>query len=166
VWTHLVYTALSVALPLLLARSRVVFHASFRCAASARPLISAMMATPPGRHRAGVDHEFHPQLGILNTCCRCRPATSALGVHPATVIPSLVLVESGNGHPLVMLIVLGGLAASRASLMKALIDGATRWQTFLTSRCADHAILFMRHDPHDHAVKSLIYLRDSQGGPG
>ncbi|MFX7548989.1 ABC transporter permease subunit, partial [Acinetobacter baumannii] len=51
--------------------------------------------------------------------------------HPSTVIPSLVLVETWQWTPLVMLIVLGGLAALPTDPYEsAFIDGATQWQAF------------------------------------
>jgi multiple sugar transport system permease protein len=73
---------------------------------------------------------FHPQLGILNYLLSLVGLPPQLWVfHPATVIPSLVLVETWQWTPLVMLIVLGGLAAIPAEPYEsAQIDGATRWQ--------------------------------------
>ncbi len=47
------------------------------------------------------------------------------------MIPSLVLVETWQWTPLVMLIVLGGLASLPTEPYEsALIDGATPWQMF------------------------------------
>ena len=73
-----------------------------------------------------------PQLGILNYLLSLVGLPAQLWVfHPATVIPSLVLVETWQWTPLVMLIVLGGLAAQPVEpLESAMIDGATGWQTF------------------------------------
>jgi multiple sugar transport system permease protein len=49
----------------------------------------------------------------------------------STVIPSLVLVEVWHWTPLVMLIVLGGLASLPTEPYEsALIDGASQWQMF------------------------------------
>jgi multiple sugar transport system permease protein len=75
---------------------------------------------------------FHPQLGVLNYLL------SLVGIPPqmwvydqSTVIPSLVLVEVWHWTPLVMLIVLGGLAALPTEPYEsALIDGASQWQMF------------------------------------
>lgn len=51
--------------------------------------------------------------------------------NPTTVIPSLVLVETWQWTPLVMLIVLGGLAAIPTEPYEsAQIDGASFWQVF------------------------------------
>jgi multiple sugar transport system permease protein len=50
---------------------------------------------------------------------------------PQWVIPSLVLVEVWHWTPLVMLIVLGGLAALPTEPYEsAKLDGATEWQLF------------------------------------
>src|SRR5258708_21517394 len=75
---------------------------------------------------------FPPQLGILNYLLSLVGLPPQLWeFHPATVIPSLVLVETWQWTPLVMLIVLGGLAAIPAEPYEsAQIDGATRWQVF------------------------------------
>ena len=49
----------------------------------------------------------------------------------ATVIPTLVMVETWQWTPLVMLIVLGGIASLPIDPYEAsLIDGATAWQMF------------------------------------
>ena len=68
------------------------------------------------------------------------------------MIPSLVLVETWQWTPLVMLIVLGGLAAIPAEPYEsALIDGATRWQIFrYISLPLIMPFLFIAvDDPHD-----------------
>ena len=75
---------------------------------------------------------FHPQLGILNYLL------SLVGIgpqawvfHPATVIPSLVMVETWQWTPLVMLIVLGGLASLPSEPYEsASLDGANSWHKF------------------------------------
>jgi multiple sugar transport system permease protein len=49
----------------------------------------------------------------------------------ATVIPTLVMVETWQWTPLVMLIVLGGLASLPTDPYEAaILDGANPWQTF------------------------------------
>src|SRR6266481_3728427 len=133
VWHTLVYTALSVALPLLLGTlAAVVFHAKFPMRGFLRGLfILPMMATPVAIALVWT-MMFHPQLGILNYLLSLVGLPPQLWVfHPATVIPSLVLVETWQWTPLVMLIVLGGLAALPTEPYEsALIDGATPWQMF------------------------------------
>src|SRR6266481_6415462 len=133
VWHTLVYTALSVALPLILGTlAAVVFHAKFPMRGFLRGLfILPMMATPVAIALVWT-MMFHPQLGILNYLLSLVGIPAQLWVfHPATVIPSLVLVETWQWTPLVMLIVLGGLAALPTEPYEsALIDGATPWQMF------------------------------------
>src|SRR5207244_8449487 len=75
---------------------------------------------------------FHPQQGVLNYLLSLVGLPPSLWVYsPRWVIPSLVLVEIWHWTPLVMLIVLGGLASLPVEPMEsALIDGATGWQTF------------------------------------
>jgi multiple sugar transport system permease protein len=75
---------------------------------------------------------FHPQLGVLNYLLSLVGiAPLAWTYDPATAIPTLVLVEVWFWTPLVMLIVLGGLAGlPREPYESALIDGASDWQMF------------------------------------
>ena len=81
---------------------------------------------------------FHPQLGVLNYLLSLVGIPPQLWVfHPATVIPSLVLVEIWQWTPLVMLIVLGGLAAlpSRALRERADRRRDSSGRCSATSRC-------------------------------
>ena len=75
---------------------------------------------------------FHPQLGVLNyllTSIGLPP--SAWVYDSATVIPTLVMVETWQWTPLVMLVVLGGLASLPADPYEAAaLDGASAWQCF------------------------------------
>ena len=75
---------------------------------------------------------FHPQLGVLNYLLSLVGIPPFAWVYdPATVIPTLVLVEVWHWTPLVMLIVLGGLAGLPTDPYEAaLIDGASSWQMF------------------------------------
>src|SRR6267378_378893 len=172
VWHTLVYTALSVALPLLLGTlAAVVFHAKFPMRGFLRGLfILPMMATPVAIALVWT-MMFHPQLGILNYLLSLVGLPPQLWVfHPATVIPSLVLVETWQWTPLVMLIVLGGLAAIPSEPYEsALIDGATRWQTFrYISLPLIMPFLFIASMIRMiDAVKSFdIIFAITQGGPG
>ncbi len=99
----LVFTALSVILPVILGvASAMVFHRKFPL----RGLLRGIFIMP-------------------------MMATSLWVFDQATVIPSLVLVETWQWTPLVMLIVLGGLASLPTEPYEsALIDGATPWQMF------------------------------------
>jgi multiple sugar transport system permease protein len=75
---------------------------------------------------------FHPQQGVLNYLLSLIGLPPSLWVYsPTLVIPSLVMVEVWHWTPLVMLIVLGGLAALPVEPYEsAKLDGATEWQVF------------------------------------
>jgi len=115
---HTCLYRLSVALPLLLGTlAAVVFHAKFSdarsCAASCLP----MMATP-SRHRLVCmsSPNLAPQLPAIAG----RPSAQLWVFHPATVIPSLVLVETWQWTPLVMLDAVASAARGiRACLKRA-----------------------------------------------
>jgi multiple sugar transport system permease protein len=114
---------------------------------------------------------FHPQLGVLNYLLSLVGIPPQLWVfHPATVIPSLVLVETWQWTPLVMLIVLGGLAAIPAEPYEsALIDGASIWQVFryITLPLITPFLFIAAMIRMIDAVKSFdIIYAITQGGPG
>lgn len=129
----LYFTALSVALPLVLGiAAAVVFHRNFPGRGLARTLfIMPMMATPVAIALVWT-MMFHPQLGVLNyilTSVGLPP--SSWSYDAATVIPTLVMVETWQWTPLVMLIVLGGLASLPDDPYEAaVLDGANIWQVF------------------------------------
>jgi multiple sugar transport system permease protein len=114
---------------------------------------------------------FHPQLGVLNYLL------SLVGIgaqewiyNQSTVIPALVLVETWQWTPLIMLIVLGGLAAvPREPYESAEIDGANAWQKFryLTLPMIAPFLMIGVIIRSIDAVKSfdIIYAM-TQGGPG
>src|SRR5258706_3064486 len=172
VWHTLVYTALSVALPLLLGTlAAVVFHAKFPMRGFLRGLFILPMMATPGAIPLVWTMMFHPQLGILNYLLSLVGFSPPLWVfHPATVIPSLVLVETWQWTPLVMLILLGGLAAIPAEPYEsAQIDVATRWQIFrYISLPLIMPFLFIASMIRMiDAVKSFdIIFAITQGGPG
>jgi multiple sugar transport system permease protein len=129
----LVYTVLSTVLPVVLGvLSALVFHRNFPIRGVLRAIfIMPMMATPVAVALVWT-MMFHPQLGVLNYLLGLVGIPPSLWVFDqATVIPSLVLVETWQWTPLVMLIVLGGLASLPTEPYEsALIDGATAWQMF------------------------------------
>jgi len=75
---------------------------------------------------------FHPQLGVLNWLLQQVGLPPSMWVYaPDTVIPTLVMVEVWHWTPLVMLILLGGLASLPIDPYEAAkIDGATPFQAF------------------------------------
>jgi len=168
----LVYTALSVLLPLILGTfAAVVFHANFAGRGLMRGIfIMPMMATPVAIALVWT-MMFHPQLGVLNYLLSLVGIPPQLWVfHPATVIPSLVLVETWQWTPLVMLIVLGGLAAIPTEPYEsAQIDGANFWQVFrfITLPLIMPFLFIAGMIRMIDAVKSFdIIFAITQGGPG
>jgi multiple sugar transport system permease protein len=168
----LVYTVLSVLLPLLLGTfAAVVFHQRFPMRGFLRGVfIMPMMATPVAIALVWT-MMFHPQLGVLNYLLSLVGLPAQLWVfHPATVIPSLVLVETWQWTPLVMLIVLGGLAAIPTEPYEsAQIDGANFWQMFryITLPLITPFLFIAAMIRMIDAVKSFdIIFAITQGGPG
>ena len=166
------YTALSVLLPLVLGTfAAVVFHAKFPGRGVLRALfIMPMMATPVAIALVWT-MMFHPQLGVLNYLLSLVGLPPQLWVfHPGTVIPSLVLVETWQWTPLVMLIVLGGIAALPTEPYEsAQIDGAGAWQMFryITLPLIMPFLFIAAMIRGIDALKSFdIIFAITQGGPG
>ena len=166
------YTALSVVLPLVFGTlAAVVFHQKFAARGFLRGIfIMPMMATPVAIALVWT-MMFHPQLGVLNYLLSLVGLPPQLWVfNPATVIPSLVLVETWQWTPLVMLIVLGGLAAIPTEPYEsAQIDGASLWQVFrfITLPLIMPFLFIAGMIRMIDAVKSFdIIFAITQGGPG
>lgn len=127
------FTFLAVLLPVVFGvAAAVVFHREFPLRGLLRTIfMMPMMATPVAIALVWT-MMFHPQLGVLNYLLLLVGLPPQLWVFaPETVIPSLVLVEVWQWTPLVMLIVLGGLASLPTEPYEsALIDGASEWQMF------------------------------------
>ena len=127
------FTALAVILPLVLGTAAaMIFHREFPLRGVLRGVfIMPMMATPVAVALVWT-MMFHPQQGVLNYLLSLVGLPPSLWVYsPTLVIPSLVLVEIWHWTPLVMLIVLGGLAALPTEPYEsARLDGATEWQLF------------------------------------
>jgi multiple sugar transport system permease protein len=129
----LYFTAASVIAPMLLGIwAAVCFASNFRFRGLARTLfVLPMMATPVAISLVWT-MMFHPQLGVLNYLL------TSVGLPPSnwvydsqTVIPTLVMVETWQWTPLVMLIVLGGIASLPLDPYEAaILDGASVWQMF------------------------------------
>ena len=133
VWRTLWFTAAAVIAPVVLGVwAAVCFAEKFPLRGLARTLfVLPMMATPVAISLVWT-MMFHPQLGVLNyllTKVGLPPSTWVYDT--GTVIPTLVMVETWQWTPLVMLIVLGGLASLPVDPYEAaIIDGANKWQTF------------------------------------
>ena len=127
------FTTAAVIAPVLLGVwAAVCFAANFKFRGLARTIfIMPMMATPVAISLVWT-MMFHPQLGVLNyllTSVGLPPSTWVYD--SATVIPTLVMVETWQWTPLVMLIVLGGIASLPQDPYEAArIDGASAWQMF------------------------------------
>ncbi len=129
----LYFTALAVVIPVVLGvAAALVFHRRFPLRGLARTVfILPMMATPVAVALVWT-MMFHPQLGVLNWILTQFGIPPSMWVYDAnTVIPTLVMVEVWHWTPLVMLLVLGGLASLPVDPYEAAkIDGATGWQAF------------------------------------
>jgi multiple sugar transport system permease protein len=127
------FTVLAVILPLVLGTAAaMIFHREFPLRGVLRGVfIMPMMATPVAVALVWT-MMFHPQQGVLNYLLSLIGLPPSLWVYsPTLVIPSLVLVEIWHWTPLVMLIVLGGLAALPTEPYEsARLDGASEWQLF------------------------------------
>jgi multiple sugar transport system permease protein len=129
----LVFTAASVVAPVLLGVwAAVCFAAKFRGRGIARTIfVLPMMATPVAIALVWT-MMFHPQLGVLNYLLGLVGLPPSAWVYSSTtVIPTLVMVETWQWTPLVMLIVLGGIASlPQDPYEAAVLDGASAWQMF------------------------------------
>jgi multiple sugar transport system permease protein len=127
------FTVLAVVLPILFGTAAaLVFHREFPFRGLLRTIfVMPMMATPVAVALVWT-MMFHPQLGVLNYLLSLVGIGPQAWVYsPNAVIPTLILVEVWHWTPLVMLIVLGGLAGlPREPYESALIDGANAWHMF------------------------------------
>jgi multiple sugar transport system permease protein len=168
----LTYTSLSVAAPMLLGTvAALIFDARFPLRGLLRGVfVMPMMATPVAVALVWT-MMFHPQLGVLNYLLSLVGIPAQEWIFNAkTVIPSLVAVETWQWTPLVMLIVLGGLASvPREPFESAEIDGANAWQQFryLTLPMIAPFLMIALIIRTIDALKSfdIIYAM-TQGGPG
>ncbi|WP_413993658.1 carbohydrate ABC transporter permease [Labrys okinawensis] len=168
----LYYTVLSVVAPLILGTiAALVFDSKMPLRGLLRGIfVMPMMATPVAIALVWT-MMFHPQLGVLNYLLSLAHIPPQAWIFDQnTVIPSLVLVETWQWTPLIMLIVLGGLASMpREPFESAMIDGANGWQKFryitlpMILPFMMIAVIIRSID----ALKSfdIIYAM-TQGGPG
>jgi multiple sugar transport system permease protein len=166
------FTLLAVALPLLLGTiAALIFHREFPFRGALRAVFTMPMMATPVAVALVWTMMFHPQQGVLNYLLSLVGLPPSLWVYsPALVIPSLVLVEVWHWTPLVMLIVLGGLAALPIEPYEsARLDGATEWQLFrfITLPLIAPFLVVAAVIRTIDAVKAFdtIYVI-SQGGPG
>ena len=168
----LFYTVLAVVFPMILGlAAALAFNRKFPMRGLARTIfILPMMATPVAVALVWT-MTFHPQLGVLNWLLAQVGLPPSMWIYStSTVIPTLVMIEVWHWTPLVMLLILGGLASLPIDPYEAAkIDGANGWQAFrhitlpllmpfivvaLIIRCIDALKAF-----------DTIYVI-TQGGPG
>jgi multiple sugar transport system permease protein len=127
------FTAATVIAPVLLGVwAAVCFASQFKLRGLARTLfVLPMMATPVAIALVWT-MMFHPQLGVLNYLLTSVGLPPSSWVYASSsVIPTLVMVETWQWTPLVMLIVLGGIASlPQEPYEAAILDGASVWQMF------------------------------------
>jgi len=127
------FTAATVIAPVVLGVwAAVCFASQFKFRGLARTLfVLPMMATPVAIALVWT-MMFHPQLGVLNYLLTSVGLPPSSWVYDSsTVIPTLVMVETWQWTPLVMLIVLGGIASlPQEPYEAAVLDGASAWQMF------------------------------------
>ncbi len=172
VWRTFLFTGLAVVFPVILGViAAVIFHQQFPFRGVFRVVFMMPMIATPVAIALVWTMMYHPQLGVLNyLLTRVGLPPSLWTYSPKTVIPSLVLVETWQWTPLVMLIVLGGLASIPIEPMEsAVVDGANAFQIFrhitlpLVLPFIMVAVVLRMID----ALKSFdIIFAMTQGGPG
>jgi multiple sugar transport system permease protein len=166
------FTALAVVVPLILGLvAALIFHRRFPFRGMLRGIFTMPMMATPVAVALVWTMMFHPQQGVLNYLLSLVGLPPSLWVYsPTWVIPSLVLVEIWHWTPLVMLIVLGGLAALPTEPYEsARLDGASEWQLFryITLPLIAPFLVVAAVIRTIDALKAFdtIYVI-SQGGPG
>lgn len=127
------FTALAVIGPLLFGTlAALVFNKNFPFRGVARSIFTLPMMATPVAIALIWTMMFHPQQGVLNYLLSLFGIGPSEWVYsPRLVIPCLVLVDIWQWTPLVMLIVLGGLASLPSDPFEAAqIEGASRLQVF------------------------------------
>ncbi len=166
------FTVLAVIFPLILGTAAaLIFHREFPLRGMLRSIFTMPMMATPVAVALVWTMMFHPQQGVLNYLLSLVGLPPSLWVYsPTWVIPSLVLVEIWHWTPLIMLIVLGGLAALPTEPYEsARLDGASEWQLFryITLPLLAPFLIVAAVIRTIDALKAFdtIYVI-SQGGPG
>ncbi|HEY2862708.1 MAG TPA: sugar ABC transporter permease [Casimicrobiaceae bacterium] len=166
------FTLLAVVFPLILGTAAaLIFHREFPLRGVLRSIFTMPMMATPVAVALVWTMMFHPQQGVLNYLLSLVGLPPSLWVYsPTLVIPSLVLVEIWHWTPLIMLIVLGGLAALPTEPYEsARLDGASEWQLFryITLPLLAPFLIVAAVIRTIDALKAFdtIYVI-SQGGPG
>ncbi|HET9661125.1 MAG TPA: sugar ABC transporter permease [Thermomicrobiales bacterium] len=172
IWRTFLFTALAVIFPVVLGvAAALIFHQEFPFRGVFRVVFMMPMIATPVAIALVWTMMYHPQLGVLNYLLSRVGLPAQLWIYsPDTVIPALVIVETWQWTPLVMIIVLGGLASLPVEPMEsAVIDGANSYQIFrhitlpLVLPFIMVAVVLRMID----ALKSFdIIFAMTQGGPG
>lgn len=132
-WRTLLMTVLSVGLQMVLGVGlALVMNKPFFGRGLARTLLLLPIVATPVSIALVFVTMMHPTLGILNHGLKSVGLPPALWIYGEnTVIPSIVLVDTWQWTPFVMLIALAGLATLPVEPFEsARIDGASGWQIF------------------------------------
>ena len=133
VWHTLVFTAVGVSLQAILGTATaLLFQQDFRGRGVVRTLFLLPMAATPVATSLVWMMLLDPGIGLINWMLKVMHLPQPLWTgDPDLVLLTLALVDTWQWTPLVMLIVLAGLAAlPREPYEAALVDGSGAWQTF------------------------------------
>lgn len=172
VWRTIVFSAIAIALETVLGVAlAVLFNRKFH----GRRIVQALMLLPVVATPVALGMVWtlilEPSIGFANVVLQ------ALGMAPRTFIATtgfesllcLILIDVWEWTPMVMLMVYGGLMTiPQDPYESALLDGATKWQTFtkITLPLASPAILVAVLMRLIDVVKTYdIIYATTQGGP-
>lgn len=171
-WTTIYFTALALVLQVVVGFIfALILNRDFLGKGVARTIFLLPMVATPAAIALVWMMMFNPTLGIMNYLLHLFHIPPSLWVSdPATVIPSLVLVDTWEWTPLVTLIILAGLQALPTEPFEAAtIDGASWFASlrYITIPLVRPAIVVAMIFRVIDALKTydIIYVM-TQGGPG
>ena len=166
------YSAIAVSVQTVLGVvAALIFNEEFRSRGIMRVIYILPIVTTPVSIALVWVMIYHPDLGVANYLLSLLQLPPSLWIHAKkTVIPALVLTDTWQWTPLIMLVVLGALAARPRNVYEAAeVDGCNSWQTFwyitfpYIRPALLTAVLFRSID----AIKTFdIIFVMTQGGPG
>ncbi len=172
IWRTIYFVSLSVALQLLLGvLSALVFHRGFVGRSAARAFFMFPMIATPAAIALVWKMMLDPTIGSLGYIVkRLGGPLLTWTTDPQLVIPTLAIVDTWQWTPLVMIIVLAGLAAlPQEPYEAARVDGANGLQTFvhLTLPLVRPVLLVAAMFRLIDAIKTFdIIMVITEGGPG
>jgi multiple sugar transport system permease protein len=172
VWRTVYFVTLSVGLQIVLGvGAALLFHQRFRGRGIARTFFMFPMIATPAAVALVWKMMYDPTIGVLNYLVQSVGGPTLLWISDAKLaIPALAIVDTWMWTPLVMLIVLAGLAAlPQEPFEAAKVDGAGEIRTFfsitlpLLKPVIGVAALFRLID----AIKTFDIIKViTDGGPG